>query len=275
MPKLSPVPSSESWLLVDDWHYTSLAGERFEIPAGFVTDLDSVPRIPFVYALFKGRVRVGALLHDWLYKNGVDRLKADKLLIEVGEIVDRVAIEYLNNIYNAVRAFGWTRYRVKKNEKITIVGSVGGGVVDAKKVNAWVPPESAAPYVDDIAKAEKQNGIPFGLLARLLYQESHYRDDIIKGQTVSHAGAVGIAQIVPRWHPNVDPLNPVESIYYAAEYLARLKSRFGDWETALASYNWGQGNVSKAQSKYGDGWLSHAPAETQNYVNQISADALA
>ncbi|WP_191601402.1 lytic transglycosylase domain-containing protein [Marinomonas algicola] len=163
---------------------------------------------------------------------------------------------------------------IKNEQKSSFCCPHCGGLLSIKKTS-WVPPETAAPYLRDIKKAEKQNGIRAGLLARLLYQESRFRVDIITGQTMSSAGAVGIAQIVPRWHPNVDPLNPIDSIYYAAEYLARLKKRFGDWGTALAAYNWGRGNVSKAQNNYGADWLAHAPTETQDYVNEISADALA
>lgn len=51
---------------------------RFEVPAGFVTDLDSVPRLPVVYLLLKGRARAAAVLHDWLYYDGlVGRAEAD------------------------------------------------------------------------------------------------------------------------------------------------------------------------------------------------------
>jgi len=138
--------------------------------------------------------------------------------------------------------------------------------------NAWTPPAAATPYLADIAAAEYQHGMPKNLMARLLYQESHYRKDIITGQKISSAGAVGIAQIVPRWHPNVDPLDPIAAIHYAAGYLARLKNQFGDWPTALAAYNWGPGNVSEARQDHGYDWLKHAPKETQNYVSQIWGD---
>lgn len=272
MPKLSPIPSSENWVLLEDWHYTALDGERHSVPAGFVTDLDSVPRIPIVYALYKGRVRAGALLHDWLYRNGYPRIKADTLLKEVGELLDGVPIEYLNNIYAGVRAFGWTRYKAKKNEELVIMDSVSGGSVATPKKAKWVPPASAAPYLDAINKAELKYSLPENLLARLLYQESRYREDIITGAVKSSAGAEGIAQIVPKWHPSVNTLDPFESIEYAAEYLAELKQRFGDWKTALAAYNWGMGNVSRAMQNHGSSWLSYAPKETQNYVSQIWGD---
>jgi soluble lytic murein transglycosylase-like protein len=136
----------------------------------------------------------------------------------------------------------------------------------------WTPPEAAKPYLNEIMAAEYQNGMPKYLLARLLYQESRYRQDIITGEVKSSAGAVGIAQIVPRWHPTVNPLNVAESISYAAAYLTRLKNQFGDWKTALAAYNWGQGNVNLAMKEHGYKWLANAPTETQNYVKQIWAD---
>ncbi|WP_417551811.1 transglycosylase SLT domain-containing protein [Marinomonas fungiae] len=285
MPKLSPVAGSECWRLLEDWFYTSLSGVRYCVPKGFITDLDSVPRIPVIYALYKGRVRAGAVLHDYLYRIGHDRKAADKLLVEVGEIVDLVEQEYLDNIYAAVRAFGWTRYEEKQHEQITTLDDAGRGGSDSDKkalaVEApqnttpktlWELPSSAAPYISEIQYAEYLNGIPSGLLGRLLYQESRFRPDIISGDTKSSAGAVGIAQIVPRWHPDVNPTDPYASIRYAGSYLAKLKSQFGDWETALAAYNWGWGNVTNAKQEYGSNWLSHAPTETQNYVSQIWGD---
>lgn len=130
---------------------------------------------------------------------------------------------------------------------------------------AWTPPERAQPYLAAIYAAEERHGMPRNLLARLLYQESRYREDIITGATVSSAGAQGIAQIVPRWHPEARPLDPWHSIDYAAAYLAQLQRQFGSWPMALAAYNWGPGNL-RAQG------FNAAPAETRNYVAQITAD---
>lgn len=137
----------------------------------------------------------------------------------------------------------------------------------------WQPPERAAPYLDVIEETEQAEGLPNNLLARLLWQESRYRADIIEGRTVSSAGAVGIAQIVPRWHPSVDPLDPVASIRYAGGYLRDLYNMFGSWEQALAAYNWGPGNLSKVKNE--SDWLARAPLETRNYVTQIGGDVLA
>ena len=159
----------------------------------------------------------------------------------------------------------------KKRALLIVAGLLLLGSVFVSR-KAYALPMRANPYAADIAAAELNNDIPNTLLARLLYQESRFRPDIIQGEVTSSAGAIGIAQIVPRWHPNVNPYNPQESIYYAAGYLRKLFDKFGTWRRALAAYNWGPGNLSKAIDRAGDNWISVAPRETQNYVTQITAD---
>jgi len=129
----------------------------------------------------------------------------------------------------------------------------------------WQPPASAGPYLPLIYSAEQHYGMPHNLLARLLYQESRYREDIISGRTVSSAGAVGIAQLVPRFFPDIDARDPRQAIPAAARYLARLCRQFGSWALALAAYNWGPGNLSTRG-------VGNAPGETVAYLRQISAD---
>ncbi|WP_086479438.1 lytic transglycosylase domain-containing protein [Oceanospirillum sanctuarii] len=171
--------------------------------------------------------------------------------------------QYERDEYVTREPKGWQE---KASEKVR------GWSENAKTSKGWQPPKSAAPYLNSIRKAEQQQGIPAGVLARLIYQECRYREDIICGKVVSSAGAVGIAQIVPRWHPEARPLDPEHSIFYAARYLSQLNRQFNDWPMALAAYNWGPGNVSKARKKYGRSWLEKAPKETRNYVSQIGQD---
>jgi soluble lytic murein transglycosylase-like protein len=137
---------------------------------------------------------------------------------------------------------------------------LGGGM-------AWAIPEKGLKFQKYFKDAGKINGLPKNLLARVAYQESRFRDDIISGRKKSGAGAVGLMQIVPKWHPDVDPLNPVESIYYAANYLRQMNRKFGSWKLALAAYNWGPGNVKKV-----GGDISKMPKETRDYVAQITGD---
>jgi len=135
----------------------------------------------------------------------------------------------------------------------------------------YQPPAAALPYLAHIRAVEQANGIPPDLLVRLLDQESRYRDDIITGKVSSRAGARGIAQVMPATAsgpgygvpPLSNPLDPWESITWAGKYLAALYRRFGSWQTALAAYNFGPGNVLA-----GKAW----PTETRNYVAQITRD---
>jgi len=146
--------------------------------------------------------------------------------------------------------------------------SAGEAVLEtfgAAVTRAFQLPERAAPYAEAIGAAEVKFSLPTGLLGRVLYQESRFRPDVIEGRTVSSAGAVGIAQIVPRWHPGVDPRDPFASIEYAAGYLRKLFDRFGSWADALAAYNWGPGNLARLG-------LGAAPSETRDYVREIAAD---
>jgi membrane-bound lytic murein transglycosylase D len=63
----------------------------------------------------------------------------------------------------------------------------------------------------------------------------------------------------------------------ALEYLEQLFGRFGDWQLALASYNWGEGNVARAMQKNkargrGEDYESLAmPNETRNYLPKLQA----
>jgi soluble lytic murein transglycosylase-like protein len=139
-----------------------------------------------------------------------------------------------------------------------------GEVMQAKN---WTPPAAAAPYLTAIYAAESKYGLPTNMLARLLYQESRFRPEIITGKVRSAAGALGIAQFMPATAKQfgIDPLNPAQAIDAAGKYLAQLYRRFGNWTEALASYNWGQGNVSRKG-------IAAAPTETRNYFSQILAD---
>ncbi len=133
-----------------------------------------------------------------------------------------------------------------------------------RALGLWAAP---AAYASTIADAEAKNGIPDRMLERLLWQECRWRADIISGAKRSPVGAIGIAQFMPATAADegVNPLDPIASIYAAGRYLAKLFRKFGNWSEALASYNWGQGNVARKG-------LASAPLETVTYYSQILAD---
>lgn len=105
-PVVSPIDRGK-FVLVENFKF----GE-FEVPAGFVTDFDSVPRIPFFYDVFKGRTISAAIIHDYLYSQGFDRKNADNIFLRLMQI-ERVRKRYRLPIYAAVRVFGWIRFRKK------------------------------------------------------------------------------------------------------------------------------------------------------------------
>ncbi len=63
----------------------------------------------------------------------------------------------------------------------------------------------------------------------------------------------------------------------ALEYLSKLHDDFGDWQLALAGYNWGEGNVAKgiarnkAKGLPTDYESLAMPAETRNYLPKLQA----
>jgi len=87
-------------------------GRAFTVPANFEFDGDSVPRLPFVYLLTKGRSGLKApCLHDWLYfKQPVTRRQADKIyLIMMRHYGVRWVWRSLH--YIGVRIGGWIGWR--------------------------------------------------------------------------------------------------------------------------------------------------------------------
>lgn len=86
------------------------ASENIVVPAGFVTDLDSVPRLPFVYLLFKNRSQAPAVLHDWLYREAKRPRKWCDAIFLKAMIADRVPWWQRRPIWLAVRLFGGPAY---------------------------------------------------------------------------------------------------------------------------------------------------------------------
>lgn len=149
-----------------------------------------------------------------------------------------------------------------KGRVLLIVAIVGGLLLMSQKSGyAALLETRGAEYKPHFEKWEKIFSMPQGLLSRVAYQESRF-------DPAAHnvgSNAQGMMQIVPRWHPEAKPYDPIHSIEYAARYLVRLHGRFGSWHKALAAYNWGQGNLSK----YG---MDNLPKETRNYVAEITRD---
>ena len=69
----------------------------------------------------------------------------------------------------------------------------------------------------------------------------------------------------------------LQSTNAALDYLQRLHRQFGDWQLALAAYNWGEGNVAKAIKRNQAAGLPtdylslKMPKETREYVPKLMA----
>jgi membrane-bound lytic murein transglycosylase D len=141
----------------------------------------------------------------------------------------------------------------------------------------------AARYSNMIRSVLKQEGVP-GDLIYLAQAESAFLPD-----AVSRAGARGIWQFMPfrgeeyeldRSYWIDDRSDPEKATHAAAEHLRDLYDMFGDWYLAMAAYNSGPLNVSRAieRTGYADFWkleqLHALPKQTENYVPIIIALAL-
>lgn len=123
-------------------------------------------------------------------------------------------------------------------------------------------------YAGIITTATKKYGLPDGLLAAVASAESSFNPNA----TNSKSGAAGMFQFMPTTAKGygIDPYNVNQAADAAAKMLSGLIAKYnGDLAKALAGYNWGGGNIDKAVKKYGNNWLSHAPTETQKYIQKI------
>ncbi len=135
-------------------------------------------------------------------------------------------------------------------------------------------------YLPKIRETFVAEGVPQDL-AYLALVESAFRTGAL-----SRAKAKGMFQFMPYtgrrfglvqdWWVD-ERADPEKSMRAAARYLRELYELFGDWNLALASYNAGEGRVSRAMDRYGatDFWtlsrVSNLAAETRNYVPMLHA----
>jgi soluble lytic murein transglycosylase-like protein len=92
------------------------------------------------------------------------------------------------------------------------------------------------PWLEVARAAAIRHGIPEDLFLRLVQQESGWNP-----QAVSHAGAIGLAQLMPDTADflGVDPHDPSANLEGGARYLAMQFRNFRRWDHALAAYNAG------------------------------------
>ena len=114
-----------------------------------------------------------------------------------------------------------------------------------------------------LAKAAATHDLPLDFFVRLIRQESNFNPN-----SISHAGAQGIAQFMPgtaRWRGLADPFEPLQALHESARWLRELREQFGNLGLAAAAYNAGPKRVQD--------WLAGRgglPGETRAYVRIIT-----
>ena len=121
-------------------------------------------------------------------------------------------------------------------------------------------PVAAHRWMGSIRAAAHRNGVDPDLLTALVWTESSFVPD-----AVSHAGAVGLAQLMPGTAEalGVDPFDPSQNLEGGARYLRQMIDRFGSVDLALAAYNAGPTRVSNLLDGSGGVPVSH------NYVSTV------
>jgi len=140
----------------------------------------------------------------------------------------------------------------------------------------------ASRYLFHVVQELEKRGMPTEL-ALLPFIESAFNP-----QALSPAQAAGMWQFIPSTGRDYnlkqstfkdERRDILASTDAALTYLQKLYDMFGDWQLALAAYNWGEGSVQRAVNKNRAAGLPtdfnslsvHMPAETRNYVPKLQA----
>ncbi|WP_446744960.1 transglycosylase SLT domain-containing protein [Silvibacterium acidisoli] len=136
----------------------------------------------------------------------------------------------------------------------------------------------AGRYKAMIQQVLREEGVPQDLIY-LAVAESGFRP-----QAMNPSGAGGMWQFMPWGTYGLDRngwvderFDPEKATRAYAREIKKAYAQTGDWYLAMASYNWGTGNVQRAVQRtgYADFWelykRNNLPEQTKNYVPEILA----
>jgi len=107
---VTPLDDGRHWRLVQpfDYHVGSLSStEIIRVPAGFVTDFASVPRLLWYVIPPWGRYGKAAVVHDFCYTHRLySRRRADRIFLEAMKALSVPLWKRIVMVV-AVRIFGW------------------------------------------------------------------------------------------------------------------------------------------------------------------------
>jgi|GEM_PF-5907742 len=106
-----------------------------------------------------------------------------------------------------------------------------------------------------IVQEANAQGVPSSIALAVAQHESSFNPN-----AVGAAGELGLFQLMPSSFPG-QPISDLSSnISIGVSYLKQLYAKYGNWNTALAAYNWGSGNVDSGKS---------VPVTVLNYVSTV------
>jgi soluble lytic murein transglycosylase-like protein len=148
-----------------------------------------------------------------------------------------------------------------KNLGVAVLLMAGSYTASAQAAHI-APGELRAKYDKVIEQAAHKNHIDSNLLRAVITVESGYKRGV-----VSHAGAVGLMQLLPSTAHRFGARNvydPVQNIHAGARYISYLMNMFKhNSRLAIAAYNAGEGSVIKS------GYRVPAFSQTRAYVPKV------
>ncbi len=212
------------------------------------------------------QANLDSLLNEWYVKNAIANdsiYRSSRGLEHYTKVADSIIIERLNKIPTSIQmSFNsdvrkWLDLYLKSGEYVmpTLLGLS----------------QYYYPIFDEIFDA---NGIPLELKHLAVVESA------LNPQAVSPAGATGIWQFMfstgKMYGLNINTLiderkDPYTATLAAAKLFKELYRIYGDWMLAIAAYNCGPGNVTRALSRAGEGanyWdiYNFLPVETRGYI---------
>lgn len=135
---------------------------------------------------------------------------------------------------------------------------------------AGLSPREIREVAETIVRESQPRDLPWELVLAVIHTESGFHNF-----AVSKVGALGLMQIMPAtgaqlarelridWQGPRTLFDPVPNVRMGTRYLAQLRGRYGDWDRALAAYNWGPERI--------DGRIQRGRALPVRYAQTVLA----
>lgn len=142
---VTPLADGRTWVLREPFSYdvgSEGSGDTIFVPARFMTDFASVPRLFWVFFPQWGKYGNAAVIHDWGYwSKERSRAETDRILLEGMEVLGvNPVTRYV--LYLGVRWFGWFAW-----------WSAGRRKARNETKIAFRVPEKATQMKDDLVKS--------------------------------------------------------------------------------------------------------------------------